>query len=47
MKVVVFGASGKVGQKVVAELLSRGHEVRAFIHGMSPFDSQANLSHNR
>lgn len=43
MKVVVFGASGKVGQKVVAELLGRGHEVRAFTYGTSPFDPQANL----
>ena len=27
MKLVVFGATGNVGQRVVAEALSRGHEV--------------------
>lgn len=27
MKIVVFGATGNVGQRVVAEALSRGHEV--------------------
>lgn len=43
MKVIVFGASGKVGQKVVAELLERGHEVRAFVYDNSPFDEQENL----
>lgn len=43
MKVVVFGASGKVGQKVVAELLSRGHKVRAFIYDNSPFDEHKNI----
>ena len=43
MKVVVFGASGKVGQKVVAELLGRGHDVRAFIYGNSPFDDHPKL----
>lgn len=32
MKVVVFGASGKVGRLVVAELLKRGHSVVAVTH---------------
>jgi putative NADH-flavin reductase len=27
MKIVVFGATGNVGQRVAAEALSRGHEV--------------------
>jgi len=27
MKTVVFGATGNVGQRVVAEALRRGHEV--------------------
>ncbi len=33
MKVVVFGANGRVGQLVVNELAARGHVVRAFVHG--------------
>ena len=33
MKIVVFGANGHVGQLVVEELVSRGYEVRACIHG--------------
>jgi putative NADH-flavin reductase len=32
MKILVFGASGKVGRLVVKELLGRGHEVTAFVH---------------
>jgi putative NADH-flavin reductase len=32
MKLVIFGAGGKVGQKVVVEALRRGHEVTAFVH---------------
>jgi putative NADH-flavin reductase len=32
-RVAVFGANGKIGSRVVAELLSRGYEVTAFIHG--------------
>jgi len=27
MKIVVFGATGNVGQRVVTEALGRGHEV--------------------
>lgn len=37
MQITVFGASGKVGRLVTAELLGRGHDVRAFVH------SQTNL----
>ena len=43
MKVVVFGASGKVGQKVVATLLERGHTVTAFVFGESAFSESDNL----
>ncbi len=43
MNVVVFGASGKVGQKVVAELLVRGNIVTAFVFGSSPFLDHINL----
>lgn len=32
MKIVVFGANGRVGRLVVDELLSRGNSVRAFVH---------------
>lgn len=32
MKIVVFGANGRVGRLVVMELLSRGHKVRAVVH---------------
>lgn len=37
VRFVVFGASGKVGQKVVAKLLADGHAVRAFVYGNNPF----------
>lgn len=32
MVITIFGASGKVGRLVVAEALSRGHTVTAFVH---------------
>lgn len=43
MKVVVFGASGKVGQKVVAKLLASDHQVVAFVYGGSSFSENKNL----
>ncbi len=43
MKITVFGASGQVGQLVVAELLKRGHSVTAYTHSKSPFTPQSNL----
>jgi putative NADH-flavin reductase len=43
MKVVVFGASGKVGQKVVAKLLASDHIVVAFVYGGSSFSENKNL----
>lgn len=39
MKVIVFGANGRVGSLVVKELLARGHEVTAFVHGNNSFAS--------
>lgn len=39
MIIVVFGANGKVGRKIVGKLLADGHTVRAFIHhhsGLTP-----------
>lgn len=44
MRITVFGASGKVGQLVVAELLRRGHSVKAFVHNHSPFEADDRLS---
>jgi len=35
MQVVVFGANGKVGSKIVQKLLNDGHFVRAFVHSES------------
>jgi len=43
MQIVVFGASGKVGRIVVAELLKDGHKVIAFVHSTNPFNSDDNL----
>ena len=31
MKVAVIGATGKAGQRLTAELLNRGHHVRAVV----------------
>ncbi|MEO5627844.1 MAG: NAD(P)H-binding protein [Candidatus Saccharimonadales bacterium] len=39
MKVVVFGASGKVGRRIVGQLLDNGHKVTAFVHHNSPFQA--------
>jgi putative NADH-flavin reductase len=33
MKIIVFGANGRVGQQVTTELIQRGHDVTAFIYG--------------
>jgi 2-alkyl-3-oxoalkanoate reductase len=38
MKVLVTGASGFLGQRVVAALLRSGHAVRALVRPSSPFD---------
>jgi putative NADH-flavin reductase len=43
MTIIVFGASGKVGRRVVAEALQRGITVRAFVHSQNPFDDEPNL----
>jgi uncharacterized protein len=37
MRIVVFGAAGNVGSRVVAEALSRGHEVTAVVRDASRF----------
>lgn len=38
MQITVFGASGRVGQLVVAIAVSRGHKVVAFVHSHNPFE---------
>lgn len=43
MQITVFGASGKVGQLVVAELLRRDYQVVVFVHNQSPFEGRTNL----
>lgn len=43
MKVVVVGASGRVGSKVVAVLLGQGHTVVACVHSHNPFETHARL----
>jgi putative NADH-flavin reductase len=39
MKLVVFGATGNVGQRVVSEALSRGHEVVGVVRDPEAFQS--------
>jgi putative NADH-flavin reductase len=43
MKVAVFGASGKVGVRVVELLLKAGHEVIAVVHSHDVFQGTPNL----
>ena len=43
MKILVFGASGKVGRLLVEELLQEGHQVTAFIHKTALFYDDKNL----
>lgn len=43
MKVVVFGANGKVGSIVTDTLLQAGHEVRAFVHNGLSLHEHPNL----
>jgi putative NADH-flavin reductase len=40
MDLVVFGASGKLGRKIVEQSLTAGHRVRAFIRNPSKFTMQ-------
>ncbi|HTB48568.1 MAG TPA: NAD(P)H-binding protein [Verrucomicrobiae bacterium] len=43
MRVTVFGASGKVGQQVVALELGKGYSVTAFVHSHNPFKANKDL----
>ena len=36
MNITVFGATGKVGRLIVADLLQQGHQVTAFVHRTEP-----------
>jgi putative NADH-flavin reductase len=38
MKIVVFGATGRVGKLVSRELVRRGHDVTVFVHSTQPED---------
>ena len=43
MQITVFGASGKVGQRVVAIALAKGYSVHAFVHSHNPFEPNDSL----
>ena len=43
MQITVFGASGKVGVRVVELALKRGYRVVAFVHRRDPFQGTPNL----
>ena len=43
MKIVVLGASGRIGRMVVRLLLVDGHEVLAVVNSHNPFSSHKNL----
>jgi len=42
--ITVFGASGKVGRLVVANALSQGYTVKAFVHSHGDFTEHPNLT---
>lgn len=44
MKVVVYGATGKTGSRVVQELLARGHEVTAVVRDLKKANAPSNLT---
>ncbi len=45
MKLIVFGATGTIGQQVVQQALAEGHEVTAFVRNPSTFEIEgANLN---
>ena len=43
MRITIFGASGRIGSKLVAEMLGRGHSVKAFVYGPSHFEAHDRL----
>jgi putative NADH-flavin reductase len=44
MKVVVYGATGKTGSRVVRELLARGHEVTAVVRDLEKASALSNVT---
>ncbi len=44
MKVVLFGASGMVGSRILQELAARGHQVKAVVRDLSRVPLQANVT---
>ena len=43
MKILIIGAAGMIGQRILAEALSRGHEVTAIVRD----PSRLNTEHER
>lgn len=43
MKIIVFGANGRVGSKIVTKLLNNGHSVVAFVHSDNYSTEHQNL----
>jgi putative NADH-flavin reductase len=43
VKIIVFGASGKVGSRLVADLLEKDYQVTAFVYDNNPFTENDNL----
>ena len=44
MRVIVFGATGKTGRRIVRRALDQGHEVTAFGRSVDRLDAEASLS---
>jgi uncharacterized protein len=44
MKVVLYGATGMIGSRILKELLSRGHAVTAVVRDPSKLQQQSNLT---
>jgi len=47
MRITVFGAAGSAGSKIVAEALSRGHEVTAVVRSEVRFEQLPNAANKR
>lgn len=44
MKVVLYGASGTIGSRVLKELVARGHQVKAVVRDLARVPLQANVT---
>ena len=44
MRIVLYGATGMVGTRILQELLSRGHTVTAVVRDPSKLKAQNNLT---